>query len=231
MKFRSDMGIALVDSMGGDDSVIRAMMVSTRGAESIDASATAGRVRFLMANRHGTPFEHATMTFLVEAPIAVFREWHRHRVGISYNEESGRYKKTAPVFYEPPPERPLVQVGKPGQYTFVAGDATQHERQCARIRRSCSLAYELYEEALADGVCKEVARGILPVYTYSSMYVTFNPRSLMHFLSLRSTAPDAHFPSFPMWEIEQCALQLEHHFAELFPLTHTAFRTHGSVPP
>lgn len=245
IEFRSEMTVTLVDCMGTDDSVIRAMLVSTKGADSIEAEATPGRINFLMRNRHGTPFEHASMTFYVEAPIAVFREWHRHRIGQSYNEMSARYKEMAPVFYVPPRERPLVQVGKPGHYTFVPASDEHYEAEVESFKEDHTYAYRSYQRSLERGTAKEVARGRLPVYLFSSMYVTLNPRSLMAFLSLRSTIEGAIragvpideddqmplFPSFPMWEIEQCALPMEQQFAQLFPLTHRAFREYGSVSP
>lgn len=240
----SDLTVELIDTMGDDDSIIRAMLVSTQGAESLDAEASQGRIDFLMKNRHGTPFEHNSMTFFVDAPIAVFREWHRHRVGISYNETSGRYRQLEPRFYIPPPERPLVQVGKPGHYRFVPGDAEQYDNLKMVLETNFNNSYNDYEWMLEQGIAKEVARGVLPVYIYSQMYVTLNARTLMAFLSLRSTYEgyqamlganpgelDPLFPSYPMWEIEQCALKMERTFRGHFPMTHSAFRRFGSVCP
>lgn len=236
IEFSSELSVKLIDHMGTDLSVLAAMMVSTMGVESLDMldttpEAARGRLEFLMENRHGSPFEHSAMTCLVEAPIAVFREWHRHRIGQSYNEVSGRYTKLEPKFYIPPPERPLVQVGKPGEYTYVPGTDAQYAEMVADFEESHTAAYATYQRQLDRGIAKEVARGCLPVYLYTSMYVTLNPRSLMAFLSLRSKDDGATFPSFPMWEIEQCADRLEEHFAGLFPITHEAFRKHGSVCP
>ena len=72
---------------------------------------------------------------------------------------------------------------------------------------------------------------MLPVATYSSMYVTMNARSLMNFLSLRTKRPDAAFPSFPQREIEMVADRMENYWAELMPLTHAAFENNGRVAP
>jgi thymidylate synthase (FAD) len=84
---------------------------------------------------------------------------------------------------------------------------------------------------LDAGVAREVARGVLPVATYSSMYVTMNARSLMNFLSLRTKRPDSHFPSIPQREIEMVAEQMEDEWAGLMPLTHAAFQANGRVSP
>jgi hypothetical protein len=99
IRFRSDVTVELVKHSAGDQDVLWAARVSTAG----------GLINYLMRDRHGSPFEHNSMTFFVSAPIFVFREFHRHRVGWSYNEESGRYRELQPVFYVPGEERKLVQ--------------------------------------------------------------------------------------------------------------------------
>jgi thymidylate synthase (FAD) len=170
------------------------------------------------------------MTFYVQAPIFVFREFMRHRIA-SYNEESGRYRELRPVFYVPGPERRLVQVGKPGAYDFVEGTTEQTEVAVAESKAAAQFAYDAYQRMLAAGIAREVARGVLPVSTYSSMYVTMNARSLMNFLSLRTKHADSHFPSFPQREIEMVAEQMESFWAELMPLTHAAFQAGGRVAP
>ena len=84
---------------------------------------------------------------------------------------------------------------------------------------------------LAAGVAREVARAVLPVTIYSSMYVTINARSLMNFLSLRTKREDSRFPSFPQREIEMVAEKMEAFWIELMPLTHAAFELNGRVAP
>ena len=233
----SDITVELIDCMASDSGVIRAMMVSTKGeasqdvAEVMDIEELQGKINFLMKNRHGTPFEHNSFTFFVKAPIAVFREWHRHRIGFSYNEESGRYKQLEPEFYIPPSHRPLVQVGPPGHYSFIEGTEEQYESMCSRMVTSFKASYYQYVELLDSGIAKEVARGVLPVYIYSSMYVTLNARSLMAFLSLRTQYQDSMFPSFPMWEIEQAGHKMDAVFKQHMPSTRAAFRDFGSVCP
>lgn len=102
---------------------------------------------------------------------------------------------------------------------------------CAEIATCCRNAYDSYESMLNAGVAKEVARGVLPVYTFSSMYATCNARSLMAFLGLRTRSELATTPSFPMWEIEYVAKQLEQQFADLMPITYTAWNKNGRVAP
>ncbi len=178
-----------------------------------------------------TPFEHNSMTFLVSAPIFVFREFVRHRIGWSYNESSARYMQLEPVFYVPAEERALVQTGKTGHYVFVEGSPEQHELTVAATKRACETAYAAYQEMLRAGIAREVARGVLPVATYSSMYATCNARSLMAFLSLRTKREGSTFPSFPQREIEMVAEKMEAEWAKLMPITYEAFNAAGRVVP
>lgn len=235
--FRSDVTVELVRASAQDSDVLFAARVSTRGEQSLadaetaaDPGRDAGLINYLMRDRHGSPFEHNSMTFYVQAPIFVFREFMRHRIA-SYNEESGRYRRLEPVFYVPGPERRLVQQGKPGAYTFVEGTPEQFELVQEQTRKLCEDAYAAYHRMLEAGVAREVARIVLPVTTYSSMYVTMNARALMNFLSLRTKREDSTFPSFPQREIEMCAERMETYWAELMPLTHTAFEKNGRVAP
>lgn len=235
IEFRSDVTVELVKSAAQDSDVIWAARVSTKGESSLDdvdsdPEKARGLINYLMRDRHGTPFEHTSLTYFVSAPIFVFREFMRHRIA-SYNEESGRYRELRPVFYVPAPERRLVQQGKPGAYEFVEGTQEQYDVVVESTRASCRQAYEAYQRMLAAGVAREVARGVLPVATYSSMYVTMNSRALMNFLSLRTKHPESHFPSFPQREIEMVADLMEAEWAALMPITHAAFEANGRVSP
>lgn len=241
--FRSDVVVELIRSSAHDSDVLFAARVSTQGEQTL-ASALDGEeaeaelqrkrdrglINYLMRDRHGSPFEHNSMTFYVQAPIFVFREFMRHRIA-SYNEESGRYRELRPVFYVPGSQRNLVQVGKPGAYSFEPGTAEQAELVADETRRASTQAFEAYQRMLDQGVAREVARIVLPLNIYSSMYVTLNARSLMNFLSLRTKREDSTFPSFPQREIEMAAEQMERHFEELMPLTAAAFTANGRVAP
>jgi thymidylate synthase (FAD) len=233
--FREDMSVELVKSSASDADVIWAARVSTAGDKSLedvgsDASKSEGLINYLARERHGSPFEHTSMTFFISAPIFVFREFMRHRIA-SYNEESGRYRELKPVFYIPSKERKLVQIGKAGAYTFVDGTPEQYEITVKSIKETCVLAYENYQKMLDAGVAREVARAVLPVTLYSSMYVTMNARALMNFLSLRTAREGSHFPSYPQREIEMVAEKMEAEFAKLMPITYGAFQKSGRIAP
>jgi len=233
--FRSDVTVELVKSSASDADVIWAARVSTAGEQSMeeigqDPAKSAGLINYLARERHGSPFEHTSMTFFVSAPIFVFREFMRHRIA-SYNEESGRYRELNPVFYVPDENRKLIQVGKTGSYTFVDGTPEQFSVSVEAMKKAYIVAYEQYKVMLDQGIAREVARVVLPVGLYSSMYVTMNARALMNFLSLRTSREGSHFPSYPQREIEMVAEKMEAEFAHLMPLTYGAFEKSGRIAP
>ena len=230
IKTRDDVTVELINSMASDEAVVMAARVSTGAKVGDDPVRNAGLINYLMRDRHGSPFEHNAFTFYIEAPIFVFREFMRHRIA-SYNEESGRYKQLEPVFYVPAQDRALVQEGKPGAYTFVKGTIDQMSETRSAATSTGSYAYQRYLRMLEEGVAREVARMVLPVNIYSSMYVTMNARSLMNFLSLRTIHPYSKVPSFPQREIEMVAEKMEEFFAEKMPGTYEAFNNNGRVSP
>jgi thymidylate synthase (FAD) len=239
IQFRSDVTVELIRSSASDADVLFAARVSTQGEQTLEGAQARdtevgardkGLINYLMRDRHGSPFEHTSLTFYVQAPIFVFREFMRHRIA-SYNEESGRYRELRPVFYVPGPDRKLIQVGKPGAYDFEDGTAEQTALVVQETMAVTRAAYESYQRMLEAGVAREVARIVLPVNIYSSMYVTMNSRALMNFLSLRTKREGTHFPSFPQREIEMVAEKMEDFWAQTMPLTYESFNENGRVAP
>ncbi|MEN9687348.1 MAG: hypothetical protein RL381_360 [Actinomycetota bacterium] len=233
--FRDDVSVELIKASASDADVIWAARVSTAGEQSMDEigedpARSAGLINYLARERHGSPFEHTSMTFFISAPIFVFREFMRHRIA-SYNEESGRYRELKPVFYIPNEDRNLIQIGKTGAYEFVPGTPEQFKITVDAMKEAYVVAYDSYKKMLDAGIAREVARAVLPVATYSSMYVTMNARALMNFLSLRTAREGSHFPSYPQREIEMVAEKMEAEFAKLMPLTYGAFEKSGRIAP
>lgn len=224
---KSDVTVELIDSMGDVARIVEAARVSTKGSNSRGSKADEGLVRYLFNNKHASPFEHVVFTFYVQAPIFVTREMLRHRIS-SFNEESGRYKEMEPLFYVPGEDRPLVQVGKVGNYDFVDGTPEQRKVMEDAHNRAYSVAYEEYKRQLDAGVAREVARNVLPVGLFSSLYYTANLRSLTNFLSLRADwGDDAVSPSSPTYEIELVALEIGKYVREKLPLVWDLFVANG----
>lgn len=223
-----DHGFVALDNYCADDlDVANAARVSFNKRTTVDENGEikkedAGLINYLLKGKHGTPFEHNFFRFRIKAPIFVFREWHRHRIGHSYNEWSARYSELKPEFYIPSNVR--TQVGKPGAYTYKTLNEQDAEEFRKGLINNCTECFNLYQQALENNIAKEQARLFLPVNIYSEMYWSCNARSLMHFLNLRNS-------EFAQWEIRQYAIVVEEIFAQIMPITHAAFINNGRVAP
>ena len=219
IEFVNSSDVQLINFTGGDEMVARAAWVSNIGKESLerDTSDITKLINFLWDNNHNSPFEHGQFTFFIECPLFVAREFHRHRTQ-SYNETSGRYKTMEPRFYIPPIDRPLIQSGRIGQYTFVPGEDGDYEFYVDELQKGSIEDWERYQRLLKRGFANEVARQNLPLNLMTSFYATVNPRNLMAFLTLREDMQ-------ALYEIrEQVAKPMGDIFAEKMPLTNTAYR-------
>ena len=214
--------VALDGALASDLAVVNGARVSFNQESDELGERDEGLIRFLIRERHGSPFEHGYFRFLVKAPLFVVREHHRHRSGHSYNEWSGRYSKMEPEFYVPDNVR--TQVGKPGAYSFEPVDEETREAARREIEENGERAFEAYERMLEQGVAKEIARAVLPLSTYTKYYWSCNPRSLMHFCGLRNHEN-------AQWEIRQFAAAAESFLERLMPVTHAAFVANDRTAP
>ena len=219
-----DHGFVRLDGAMADDlSVVNGARVSfARRKDEMDAS-DEGLIRFLMRDRHGSPFEHNAFRFHVRCPIFVAREWFRHRIG-SFNEFSMRYAKATDDFYVPEPEDVRTQVGKPGAYTFEPVDEELAEETRRELEALYEQAYATYARLVEKGVARELARSVMPVGSYTQFYWTVNARALMNFVSLRNS-------EFAQLEIRRYAEAVEAFFAREMPVTHAAFVANNRVAP
>ena len=219
-----DHGFVRLDGALADDlSVVNGARVSfARRKEEMDES-DEGLIRFLMRDRHGSPFEHNAFRFHVRCPIFVAREWFRHRIG-SFNEFSMRYAKATDDFYVPDADDVRTQVGKPGAYSFEPVDPSSPRTAREELQAVYEHAYDDVRAPRRAGVARELARSVLPVGAYTQFYWTVNARALMNFVSLRNS-------EFAQLEIRRYAEAVESFFAELMPVTHAAFVANGRVAP
>lgn len=221
----SEMSSVRLDAVLADDlSVVNAARVSFGKKVDCLSDADKGLIRYLMRERHGSPFEHNFFRFHVKAPIFVTREWFRHRVGWSYNEFSARYAEMEHSMWVPSVDDVRTQVGKPGSYKFEQMDASISLEVSETIDEANMHAWGTYQYLLSLGVAKEVARTVLPVGTYTEFYASCNARSLMHFCSLRNDAAAQK-------EIRWCANEVENIFAAQMPETYAAFLEFGRIAP
>lgn len=184
---------------------------------AVEASAPGDEklLRYLWEHKHATPFEMGGLVIEVQAPIFIFREWHRHRTQ-SYNEMSARYVPLPDVNYVPTVDRLLLNSKTNKQAGTVAGAQALTVEVAELFRANLEIMYanqeQLYQNALRAGVPKELARIHLPVGRYSRMRASANLRNWLGFLTLRMD-PAAQ------WEIRQFAEAVGELVAERFPRT------------
>jgi thymidylate synthase (FAD) len=219
-----DHGFVRLDAdMASDLAVVNGARVSFARHKTEMDEQDAGLIRFLMRERHASPFEHAVFRYHVRAPIFVVREWVRHRWS-SFNEFSLRYAKATDDFYVPEAEDVRTQVGKPGAYSFEPVDDELAERTRDELREVYDHAFETYERLVEAGVARELARSVLPVGAYTEFFWTVNARALMNFVSLRAAETAQR-------EIRRYADAVEQFFAAKMPVTHAAFVAANRVAP
>lgn len=170
--------------------------------------------------QHATPFEFAGMVIEVQAPIFVFREWHRHRTQ-SYNEMSARYAPLPDLNYIPSIKRLMMPASTTNKQAGTIKDAEiltlqQAEDFQLELMYLYKRQEEFYQKSLKSGVPKELARAVLPVGRYSRMRASTNLRNWLGFLLLRND-PGAQ------WEIQQYARAVETIISQQFPRVHRLF--------
>lgn len=240
--------IKLIESWGSDAHIIEAARMSTakgfQGWGPVECGCArdfcprcggTGRVpgdekllAHLWNKKHSSPFEFAGLVIEVQAPIFVFREWHRHRTW-SYSERSARYTPLPDLVYTPSVER-LLEVNNHTGNTQAQGKHPGHKLNHdnaviwqGAYKTTMAQVEVLYKMGLSMGVAKELARAPLPVARYSVMRATANLHNVLKFLGLRC-APDAQ------WEIRQYANELAEIVRERFPRTHEVARESLGLP-
>lgn len=218
VEFRSDVSVELIQSNASDEMIARSAWVSNIGEESKtkDTEGIQGLINFLYRNKHDSPFEHGQYTFFISCPLFIAREFHRHRT-FSFNEVSGRYSEMKPIFYLPSNNRPVVQKGKIGDYSFDENTKLLDFAQ-ETIKTNSLFAWDSYVAMKNEGIANEVARDVLPLNLFTSFYATVNPRNLVHFLNLR-TDPQA------LYEIQLVAAKMELIFAKQQPMFYHAWQS------
>ena len=216
--------VELIESWGSDERIIEAARMSTdggfRGWGTPDEPGDEKLLRYLYENKHATPFEMAGLIIEVKAPIMVFREWHRHRTQ-GYNEMSGRYIPLPDENYVPSVERIMINAGASNRQAGTVKGAREMTVAGAEAYRDMLIAqYEVqqafYEDALASGVPKELARAHVGVGRYSRMRATACLRNWLAFLTLRMDVK-------AQWEIRQYANAVGDIIQGLFPRTWELF--------
>lgn len=139
--------------------------------------------RYLMENRHMTPFEVIEVWLEMKLPIFVARQLVRQRTQ-TINEVSGRYVRLPAEWYIPEVVGAMPLTKKQGQAPGIDPETQRWFR--AVLERNCSQGYTDYTCAIGSGVAHEHARLLLRVNHYTHWLTKMNLRNLMvSFLSLR----------------------------------------------
>lgn len=203
----------------GDLEVVRNARVSydAEWRSGEDAGKDAKLIDYLVKNHHTSPLESMVFTFEIKAPIFVIRQWHRHRTW-SYNEVSARYTELPEEFYVPEPDQITFQSTSNKQMRTTTRHPLANGYQ-AVIRNVCRDAFAQYQHMLANGVPRELARGVLPLNTYTRMFATVDLHNLAHFLRLR-------MHEHAQYEIRVYAEALLKLVEPLVPVTAAALKEH-----
>ena len=178
--------VELLRVSGSDLDIANAARVSYGRVSTNMSERDKTLINFLMEHEHTSPFEHNQLSFRIKAPIFETRQWMRHRMN-SYNEISYRYVTVATEFYIPQEFRLQDTINKQSSHGALH-DKTQHDQLLDTYKKSLESAYQAYTQLLEAGVCREQARALLPVATYTEFIYTCNLHSLMHFMKLRLSA-------------------------------------------
>lgn len=177
--------VRLIDSLGSDLSVVRSARISydAEWRTGEDAGKDEKLIDYLVKNKHTSPLESVVFTFDVKAPIFVFRQWFRHRT-LSINEVSARYSVLPEEYYIPEVSQITTQSKDNKQMRTDEIHPLAEDAQDI-ISRSCAEAFENYQSLIGMGIPRELARGVLPVNTYSHAFITTDLHNLSRFLKLR----------------------------------------------
>lgn len=184
--------VRLVDYMGSDSSIVRAARVSYGNDNTTDLERDAKLIRYLLKNKHTSPFEHVTFTFEIKCPIFVARQIMRHRT-LSFNEISARYAELPEEYYIPDIDKVGKQSKDNKQMRDISSESLSNiEALINDYIDTCQDSFNIYHSLLENGFPREIARGVLPTATYTRFYATVDLHNLMHFINLR-THPHAQF--------------------------------------
>lgn len=173
--------IGLLNVMGDENTITNAARVSFGKMKDSFDEKDKTLLWYLIDNKHLTPMEHVVFQFSVHCPLFVRGQWHRHRTW-SYNEISRRYTDVDVEFYQPNLYRKQSENNKQASTNEIVDT---NPIICDMVKSHVEDSLKLYEDMIAQGVCKEQARGVLPQNMMTTFWATVDLRNLLNFLELR----------------------------------------------
>lgn len=205
--------VALIGHYGSDDHICSV----TRITSSSKGKDNESLIRYLIRNRHTSPFEFSLLEFEVALPIGVERQWIRHRTS-STQEVSARYSQLPGEIWDLPLDRIVKAPSGNNNRQGSGEDFSDNEKPwfTERYNFSTENAVNTYDEFIDRGMAPEVARMHLPLATFTRKRWKCDLHNLLHFLGLRM---DLHAQK----EIRDYADAVAHYTKQLFPITYKAF--------
>lgn len=182
IEVQNDGFVRYEDHLGDDMRVVNAARVSYKKFKETWDDSDEKLLNFLWENEHTSPFRHSTITFTIRAPIFVLRQWMKHQVGCAWNEQSARYTELRNGFFIPQTWR--LQASKNKQSSY--GEILEPTKASEILDNVYKTVEKGYDDLLALGVCREQARILLPVASYSECMWTASLQAILHFLRLRT---------------------------------------------
>ncbi len=210
--------VGLIDHLGTESTIVNAARVSFGKLKSEMDSKDVKLLQYLIANKHTSPLEHMVFTFSIHCPLFIRGQWHRHRTW-SYNEISRRYTEIDMEFYTPPELRRQAESDRQASVNDPDFDGSALAEMISDHNKA-SMA--LYEKLLANGVCREQARGVLPQNMMVTFWGTVDLSNLLHFLELRDS-------EHAQWEIREYAIAIKKLIKPLIPNVADYFEKQGQA--
>lgn len=166
--------VELIGFYGGDEShALSAWTSTSRDLTDEKRERIPKLLKMLAENGHETPFEKSSLHFLVVTDVSVHIHLLKHRIGVSVNGESARYKELKEDKY----------------YVPVDWDSEEKSKYIEHMESSLKKYHEVLDRLVKKGVprkrAKESARMYVPYGNQLTADVMFNFRSFVHFLRLR----------------------------------------------
>lgn len=200
-----------------DYAIVQAARVSYSGGTT-QKNTDKALIKYLLKNAHTTPFEMVQFKFHIKAPLFVIRQWQRHRMS-SYNELSARYSVIEDSFWIPESFREQDSVNKQSSSGNISDDL--NKKYLKLLTEHQDHTYKLYQEMLNAGICREMARTVLPLSINSEFYWKIDLHNLLRFIGLRS---DHH----AQFEIREYSDAIRNIVKKYCPITFEAFEEYSS---
>ncbi len=206
--------VRVIDYMGDDNAIVQAARISY-GQGTKHVNQDKALIRYLMRNRHTSPFEMCEIKLHFKLPLFVAQQWLRHRTA-HINAYSGRYSEMPDEFYYP--NKDVLQMQSTSNKQGRDGKLSESIKDeiLQNMQNDSEMCYETYQKFLNLGVTRELARNNLTFNIYTSWYWKIDVHNLLHFLRLRC---DSH----AQYEIRQYANQIKEILKIWMPITYEAF--------